>query len=292
MAYSTINGPLSFQGGGGDYKSAYAAALSMNQQNYGNIMAGYQNTMRDQGNAQGRILVGHQNLESNVLGSIAGIDRSQRQDIADLYEKNIGDASQQLIDRGLGNSTVQSRVGRGLLYDKGKLDIGLTNSTQGLNAKYMSDLGQARLGYENQAAQQNTNWAGQQLQFMNSVNAGYPDPRTYAMLAQMKGQSAGGGGVGSGSTTYGGQVKSPLGAGGGYPTMGGVSYGNSFGTGAPRPAANPYGGGPQTLNPEEDASNWWEVNQPLSYEFNTQAGGNAGGGGFYDPWADESAQTE
>jgi hypothetical protein len=226
----------------------------MNQQNYNNILAGYQNTETSNRNAQGRIIVGHQNLEANVLGSIAGIDRSQRQDIADQYAKNIGTSSQDLINRGLGNSTIQSSVGRGMLYDKAKSDIALTNATQGLNAQYMSQLGLARLGYENQAAQQNTQWAGKQLDFMNSVNAGYPDPRTYAMLAQMKGQSGGGGGVGSGATTMGGAVKSPLGGGGGYPTMGGVSYGNSFGTGGAR-APNPYGGySPGEIYPESQFS--------------------------------------
>ncbi len=297
--YSTIQGPLSFQGGGGDYKSAYASALAMNQQNYGNILAGYQNTLINQQNAQGRIIVGHQNLEANVLGSIAGIDRSQRQDIADQYAKNIGMASQDLINRGLGNSTVQSSVGRGLLYDKAKSDIALTNSTQGLNAQYMSQLGLARLGYESQAAQQNTAWAGKQLDWMNSVNAAYPDPRTYAMLAQMKGQAGGGGGVGSGATTYGGSVKSPLGGGGGYPGApinGSAGFGGSYG--AAKLSSNPYSGAPQTLDmsgygsPSYDlhsTGGMWQYAENANELPGGQEEGFWGGGGG---WMDKPGNTE
>jgi hypothetical protein len=268
--YGPIGGALGFQGGGGDYKSAYAASLAMNQQNYNNILAGYQNTMTAQQNAQGRINTGYQNLQSNVLGSIAGIDRSQRQDIADQYAKNIGMASQDLINRGLGNSTVQSSVGRGLLYDKSKADIALTNSTQGLNAQYMSNLGLAGLNFQGQAMNANTAWAGKQLDFMNSVQAGYPDPRTYAMLAQMKGQSGiGGGGAGGGVAAPGGGFKAPVGPGGsGYY---GGGYGGGFG--AARPSSTPYSGAPESIYPSG--------NYPLDPAdpfYSTQEGQAVGGG--------------
>lgn len=290
--YGTIGGNLSFSGGGGDYKSAYASALKMNQQNYSNILAGYQNTMTSQQNAQGRISTGYQNLQSNVLGSIAGIDRSQRQDIADTYAKNVGQASQDLINRGLGNSTVQSSVGRGLLYDKTKSDIALTNSTQGLNAQYMSQLGLAGLNYQGQAARDNSMWAGQQLGFMNSVNAAYPDPRTYAMLAQMKGQSGMGGFAGGGGVSAPGQgLKPSMGVGGG----GSGGYNTPWNPGAAARAPSAFGGdSPYEINPSagqfsSGAAGNFGVN-PESYnweynngEYGTSPAGQFGGGSMVYP---------
>lgn len=249
--YGPIGGPLPFSGGGESYAGAYNAALQFNSANYAQILSGYNNTAQSQQQEQQRILGGYGQLQGNVMGSIAGIDKAQRQQIADTYSQNVGAESQRLISRGLGNSTVQQSVARGLLYDKEKSDVNLTNQTQGLNAQYMSQLGLAGLGYQERANQQNTSLASQQLQWLNSINAAYPDARAYAQLAQMKGQAAGGAGfqVPGGIPGSSGSVKSPLGPGGGSNPPGyyGSGYGGNYGAARPQGTA-PYGGAPQNLD--------------------------------------------
>lgn len=268
MAFGTIGGNLPFGGGGGDYASAYASSLAMNQANYNNVLSGYQQLGQQQQAAQHQVSVGYDNLQSGVLGSIQGIDRSQRQAIADQYAKNIGQQSQQLISRGLGNSTVQSSVERGLLFDKTKSDIALTNATQGLNAQYMNQTGMAALQYQDQANRNNVGLASQQLQFMNSVQAGYPDARAFAELARMKGASGGGGYGGGGWTSSGVSAGKPLGLNpnfGNAPSSGfagstgyggataasqGYNYANS--PSSIYPGANPNGGYDYTQGGEAD----------------------------------------
>src|SRR6185436_14194491 len=200
MANYNIGGNLPFSGGGKDYASAYNAALQMNSTNYNNILAGFQQTAAQNQQVQQGIQAGYNRLEGDVLGGIQGIDLAQRQAISDQYARDRGKASQQLINRGLGNSTVQSAIDRGLIYDREKANVALTGQTQGINAQYRSQLGLAGLDYASRAAAANTAQANQQLQWMNSVNAAYPNASMYAQMAQMKGASGGGGGVGPGGT--------------------------------------------------------------------------------------------
>jgi hypothetical protein len=206
---------------------AYNNALSLNKQNYSNILGGYQTALQSQQAVQQGIQQGYATLSSNVLGTIQGIDASQRQAIRDQYAMQAGQTAQGLINRGLGNTTVANSMQRGVAADRAKADIALTNQTQQLNAGYQSNLGLAGLNYANQANTQNTALRSQQLGWMNSINSPYPDPMKYSMLAQQKGAvQAGLGGIGA----FGAR-----GGGGGTP----MSSGAMFSAGTP----NNYGGG-------------------------------------------------
>ncbi len=134
-----------------DYTSAYQNALNINQQNYNNIMKGYQG------------------LTSSVLGNIRGIGEAQAQAIEDVYAQQSGGAAQSLISRGLGNTTVANSVQRGLVLDREKAKTGLANQLAQLYAGYQSQLGLSQLG------------------FMNSVSAPYPNPAAYADLLRQRG---------------------------------------------------------------------------------------------------------
>jgi hypothetical protein len=79
-------------------------------------------------------------------------------------------------------------VQRGISLDQSKAQTALANQIAQLYAGYQSNLGLAGLNYQNQAAMQNTALNSQQLGWMNSVNAGYPQAGMYAQLAQMYGQ--------------------------------------------------------------------------------------------------------
>lgn len=272
MANYQIAGNLPFSGGGKDYASAYQSALQMNSTNYNNILSGFQQTAAQNQAAQQGVQAGYGQLSNDVLGGIQNMDASQRQAINDQYAQQRGRTSQQLINRGLGNSTVQQSVDRGLVLDREKANVALTGQTQGINAQYRSQLGLAGLDYAGRAASQNTAQANQQLQWMNSVNAAYPNASAYAQMAMAKGQSGGGGGVGPGSTTFGGPVKSPVGSGGGgMPNNGSLYGGNQFGYGARQNptfgTAQPYAstnlGG--YYNPSQyQSGGFWDMNSGWS----------------------------
>lgn len=177
---------------GNAYQSAYNDSLRMNSQNYSNILAGYQRTMDSQGQAQQAISAGHQGLQGAVMGDLEGIDASQRQAIKDSYTAQRGTADQDLVNRGLGNMTVRSSVMRGLGLDEAKANIDLSNKLAQTRAGFRSNLGLAGLNYQNQANVQNTALAGRQLDWMNSVNANYPNAGMYSQLASMMGATKGG----------------------------------------------------------------------------------------------------
>jgi hypothetical protein len=67
--------------------------------------------------------------------------------------------------------------------------VNLAEQIANLKAGYRSNLGMAGLQYQGNAALQNTAQANQQLQWMNSVQAPYPDAGAYAKLAEMYGAS-------------------------------------------------------------------------------------------------------
>lgn len=286
-SYGAIGGPLPFSGGGSDYASAYNAALNFNKANYNQILSGYQGTASALQAGQGPIQQGYNNLTANVLGGIQGIDASQRQAINNQYAKDRGAASQTLINRGLGNSTVQQSIDRGLMSNRDQSNLALTNATQGLNAQYLSQLGSQSLNYANQANMQNANQANQQLAWMNSVNAGYPDASAYMKMAQMKGGSGAGGGVGQGSVTSSGGSIPGLGGQMSYANNAGWGGGGGYGAayGAAGSGRYNYGNSPSQLDmggsyPLDPANDFWSTPQ----------GQNAGGGtmGVADnSWIDE-----
>lgn len=126
-------------GGGGDQ------VHSQNLSNYGNILDTYNRTNNQITNAMPGITAGYGALNTQVQGMIQGVDRSQRQAIADAYAKQSGQMSQSMISHGLGNTTVQGSMQRGLTLDKQKADIALSNQMAQLQAGYSSQLGMAGL---------------------------------------------------------------------------------------------------------------------------------------------------
>jgi hypothetical protein len=187
-----------FQGLGGDpattlanlganYQNAYGASLAQNQANYGNILTGYQQTMGAQQAGQAATQAGYGQLSADVLGGISGIGSDQQALLDRQYAQQRGRAMQGLINSGLGNSTVTSSVNRGIGLDEALAGNNLANSIAQTRAGYQSQLGQAGLSYQGQSVRDNANLAGRQLDWMNSVNSGYPDAGMYGTLAQQAG---------------------------------------------------------------------------------------------------------
>lgn len=172
----------------GQYGQGYNNALAQNAAMYENVLKGYQQTIGNQVTAQDAIGKGYTDLYNQVLGGISGIEASQKQQIADTYAMDTGRATQSLIDRGLGNTTVSDSVRRGLRADEQKAQTGLANQIAALNAGYQSQLGLAGLGQQREAAAANTQLADRQLQFMASPTAAYPDANQYNQLFRQQGE--------------------------------------------------------------------------------------------------------
>jgi hypothetical protein len=172
---------------GSNYANAYSSALAMNQQNYQNTLAGFQTTLDQNSNARAGIGTGYDQLLSSVLGGISNIGQSRQNDINAAYTQQSGALAQQLVNRGLGNSTVQGSMQRGVAYDQARASTDLANQIAQTTAGFQSQLGQAGLGYRERMIQQNDADAMAQLNWMNSVNAAYPDAGMYSQLAQQFG---------------------------------------------------------------------------------------------------------
>ena len=101
----------------------YGAALKGAQQQYGSILSGYQA------------------LQSGVAQQLQGGLNVQKQGIADQYAQERGAASQSMVSRGLGNSTVQDSVQRGLVYDQQKATNAAAAQFGAQNAQYQANIG-------------------------------------------------------------------------------------------------------------------------------------------------------
>ncbi len=140
---------------------------------------------------------GYTDLLGQVMGTIQGVDASQRQAIQDQYVAAQGQAGQSLASRGLGNTTVTDSVQRGLLYDKTKSDVNLSNQMAQLRAGYQSQLGLAGLGFATQANQMNTAQqnaiAGQRASYgsqLGQANLNYAQQASQQALAQQNLEAA------------------------------------------------------------------------------------------------------
>ena len=171
-----IAGTLPWGGGGGNidfsgspaglqqsFAGAYNSALAQNQSNYNNILSGYQKTIADQMGAQGAITSGYNQLYNTVIGGIQGSNQANQTAIGQQYARQSGTAAQQLIDRGLGNTTVQQSVQRGISLDEAQAQTQSANQFAQLQAGFEQNLGLAGLGYQAQACLLYTSDAADEL---------------------------------------------------------------------------------------------------------------------------------
>ncbi len=296
-------GALPWGGGGaaamqpGGYEAAYNSSLAQNQSNYNNILAGYQKTLASQTSAQQAIQAGYSNLYNQVQEKIAGQGATRAADIRADAAQKLGSGTQGLINRGLGNTTVLDSVGRGIGFDEQRNLTANSESTAKLQADSMSQLGLAGLSYQDYANRQNTGLIQDQLGWMNSVNAAYPNAGMYAQLAQQRGMSDqqgqnagqfGGGSFAGNPGPRAGYVPSPT---------------PSFGAGAYSPAPSTGGGGGSWLAAQYGAGGGggtWNTPDPAwAPQGDWSAGsvgtwddgGGGGGGGFWEQQTNALAGT-
>ncbi len=202
-------------GGGGSYSSStktpdFAHLMKQAQQRESVILKGYQNALRGQQRQQRQTMQGYNALQANVLGGLAGAGTARSQELADTYTMESGKAQQDLISRGLGNTTLTSSVGARYAGDHAKQQTLLANELADTNARYQSQLGLAGLDFRGQAIRSNAQLQGQSLGYQGDYQKALGDWATRGLEMQSRGRNQYGGGGGGGR-----------GVGGGYSIGGG-----------------------------------------------------------------------
>lgn len=187
------------------------AAKLANEQRYQDILAGYNNQYtaltQQQAAANQALLSGYDERYAKAMASLENLGVTNLADIAANYTKQRGAASQGLISRGLGNTTVTDAVRRGLTRDETRATTAAKESTAATKSQYEQSLSADKLAALKAA--QNEQLALQQalknqvLQFMERKTDAYPDVGLYTQLAQMQSQAPRQAGPLT-TTTYGG----------------------------------------------------------------------------------------
>lgn len=148
----------------------YEAYLQANQTNYNNIISGY-NTLASALCASGqKIQAGYCALEKSVLGTIACACKSQMEAVQATYTQNNANTQQQMINAGLGNSTVLASLQAGNVSQEAQAQTAVKDQFAQLYAGYQSSLGQAALAYQGQLQQEQAALGECQLKFMAGIN--------------------------------------------------------------------------------------------------------------------------
>lgn len=186
-------------------------------------------------------------LLGNTLRGLRGANRSNLQDISDKYSAMSGAMSQQMIDRGLGNTTVQQSAQLGIAGQRARAATDSRNKFAQTIAGYKERIGGAGLQAEMQNNSMLAGLGKGQIDWLTGINIGYPERAQYEGGGG-GGMFAGGGAPGLGYGGSGNQMHQfasdamPMGyeSGGGY---GGGYQGWSNGYGGATWNAAPSGGG-------------------------------------------------
>jgi len=205
--------------GGGQVQQQYDQAVQQQQaQLQQELVQQYQQAM-DQANQANQAryedaIAGYQNMRDNIGGYLTNQGQQQQEDINRQYDRFGASQDQDLMNRGLSNTTVRSSVQRGVEEDRGRA---MRNSQEQIDRQ--------RLQYET-GAQQSL------LDFMERRTDQAPSYGDLANLAQGLGTAGGGSGTGVATSPGTGAGAAP-------------SYGSGTG-GAQYPTYNPIfntGGG-------------------------------------------------
>ena len=169
------------------YSQQYGAALNMNKALFDASQGGYQNLRNQLDQQYQGIQNGYNQLYGNVQGMIQGTNSSNIQDINTKYAAQAGQSAQDMVSRGLGNSTVAMNMQRAIDLDRARAITASQNQFAQLGANYAAQIGGAGLAAQQQGAGIQASLGQAQMNALNQVNAGYPDASMYGQLAAMYG---------------------------------------------------------------------------------------------------------
>lgn len=203
---------LSFGSASSSPLSVYNNMLNFASQNYQNITAGYESVLSNQRNAEAAVQAGYSNLQGNVHAMVQNIGAGQNLQNQQTYADAQGRTQNQMINAGLGNTTV---MGQEQLKNTGNYAIAqnsLADQIAQLQAGYYTQIGLAGLNYMGQSVNADTALQTHQLDYMG--NQSYP---------YMQGMNSGfGSGMGGGGG--GGSVGAMGGGAGGVQGLGSGGY--------------------------------------------------------------------
>lgn len=200
------------------YQQAYNEAKQANLTRYNSINAGYGNLAQQGLQQNADINAGYANRYQQGMNTLQGLGQQAINDTYRDYDRQGANEYQNLVSRGLANSTVVQSMQRGVQEDQ---QSQLNRVNEGIRQQQLTT--QANLSGQQLQAQQQGNLNQQQLQenqlgFQERRNDPYPNlDQYYSTMSKL-----GGLGGGSGSGGFGG------GAGG----FGGASGAGGYGGGA------------------------------------------------------------
>lgn len=228
---------------GQNYNAMHNAALEGQTRQREGIQTGYANLRSEADQIYNNIFTNMNARYGDVLGRIAGTNTSNINDIGRNAQAQSGAASQQMVSRGLGNTTVQQNMQRAIEADRARETTRSNEAFANLEAGYADRIWGDRTQAQQAKAAMMAGLGTQQLGAMERVNIAYPDANAYMGLAQMYGANAqaqenrkamqgGIGGMRQQSLASGGYSSSPspfgskfFGGGGDWTDSGGGSYG-------------------------------------------------------------------
>lgn len=243
-----------------NYGLSYNNALQANQQNYNNIIGGYETVLGNVGNTLGQ-------------GGGWGVAAPAAQSIADTYAQQSGGAMQNSINKGIGNTTAASAAQRGAALDANKAYAGLGAQLAQTYAGYEANLGQS------------------ELNFMNGVQIPYPNGAEYSSLYQQYGEAQQTAAQLAQQMAL-SQQQLRMSAGRSQGSGGGGGGGTSI---ASRPRGGTYGsggGGFASGSGGDSSTTWGLASGGIKGGPSTSSSGgsgsvypNSGGSGGFDPWS-------
>lgn len=168
---------------------SYTDTLAANQQNYENILGAYTKGQGALSAGLGNIYGGYGDVQKQVMNTLGvsgggwGVAAPAAQEIADTFNRQQGQTDQQMINAGLGNTTV-----RGAMRNQNTLMAGRAYGNLGAQlaqtaAGYEAQLGTARLGAQMQGLGMQANMYGEQGRTLGGYHFPFVPPSTYGIGA-------------------------------------------------------------------------------------------------------------
>ncbi len=135
---------------------------------------------------------GYLGLNKKIQGKLAGSNKANLMDLADQFTAMSGQISQGMIDAGLGNTSAQLSMQRGVAADYAKEKTRSNNQFAQLQATMMGNVMLPALAARERGIDALTGIRQSGLQFISSMTPEAPDAGFWAQLAQMSGEKDGG----------------------------------------------------------------------------------------------------
>lgn len=206
----SVGGPTDLSRGGllGNYNANWQASRNANQDLYNRTVSGFDSILSGQQSDLAGVSNEYRQRQRAVMQGLTGANDANERDINQRFAQLGGQSMQDLISRGLGNSTVLASTQRGLGQSQADALTRSRNDFARQIADMRTQWGMASLNQKQNSALANSGLANQQANsLLQNTQIGYPDMGAYAsMIASIPDTrnldallgGGGGGGMGGG----------------------------------------------------------------------------------------------